>query len=338
MKLSSCLPLIATTAALLLASVATAVEDEAPPSVRQGDGNVELFNQQEQHLSRSLLRSPVEANSRNLVIGGKLCESGTANICICHEDKLRAAFAKAGSNALLPTVIQLCYGSVFTLSTPIDITGKSFSLNCLRPEQCEFNGNNSQVFVGAPVKAIFVFLTISSAESVTNGGAMHLTGGKTRFINLQVKNNFSNATGGAIFVEGPNTELEFSGTIFQDNYANSGGAIAVSNGAKVTSLRSSFLRNNANETGGAVHMDSGTFKAAISLMQNNYAAGSGWDVWMTGKAKLDCALILKSTFCNGKSGVVQDGSGTSSNCRGRGIFKIDPRCPVLKYLADDDFF
>jgi hypothetical protein len=284
---------------------------------------------------------------RDLVIGGILCRNDVPTRCICTLEDLLSAFDKASTDAKRITRIPLCYGSFFELSKPINITGKAFALKCIRPEQCTFQGRNSNLFVGAPLIARFIFLSFEFSEA-NKGGAMHLTGGKTRFINMYVNGNEANETGGAIFVEGPETLLIYSGTIFRDNYSNgTGGVISVANGATVRSIRSSYLENGAETLGGAIYLSGGaSMSLTISLFSDNYATTAN-DIYMTSPngtaagntttktTTMDCAPILKNTFCDGSGGMVTKGS-SSNNCLERGIFRIDPRCALIGLGPSDD--
>jgi predicted outer membrane repeat protein len=297
------------------------------------DNNLEQLDQPP---SSFLRRMTEQITERSLVVGGILCRSGLPAPCICDEAKLRAKFDTASTDAKSPTQIQLCYGTIFRLYEPIDITGKAFSLNCIRPEQCKFRGRGTNIFVGAPIKATFVFLSVEYGEA-EQGGAMHLTGGKTKFINLMVQGNFANTTGGAIYVEGENTELEFSGTIFQDNIGENGAGIAVANGAKVRSLRSSFLRNEATISGGGIHIEGSTVDMAMTLMGGNKAPlGSDFYITSDGSSFVDCSSTLVDTFCGGTEGLATAGSSISdnTNCDSRGDFS-GVRCKVLGHISSE---
>jgi predicted outer membrane repeat protein len=286
---------------------------------------------------------------RDLVIGGMLCRNDIPTRCICTLEDLLSAFDKASTDAKRITRIPLCYGSFFQLTKPINITGKAFSLKCIRPEQCTFRGRNSNLFVGAPLIARFIFLSFEFSEAV-RGGAMHLTGGKTRFINMYVNGNEANETGGAIFVEGPETLFVYSGTIFTENYSNgTGGAISAANGATVRSIRSSYLDNGAETLGGALHLSGGaSMSLSISLFSGNYATTAN-DIYVTSPngtavgntttikatTTMDCSAVLRNTFCDGSDGMVTRGL-LSNNCLARGIFRIDPRCALIGLGPSDD--
>ena len=242
------------------------------------------------------------------------------------------------------TQIQLCYGSYFQLKEPIDITGKSFSLNCTWPEQCRFSAINSNLFVGAPVHGRFVFLMIENSDA-SSGGTFHLTGGKMRFWNLQIQlNKASKGSGGAILLKGKDTELSVRGSIFWNNAASeSGGAIAMMGGAKLNVFRTSFLENTAKELGGALHIgDGGVVDLSWTLWSGNKAS-SGNDMYVerdgaNGGSFVDCSAILFNTFCNGRDGIVgKDDSGQSgTNCESRGRYgHIDHRCGILKLIQRD---
>lgn len=343
MKLVASLAFGLTLASATLLSVVASVEETPSVSSREllqyVERKTDFLDQAPTSYLRSTIADKDKTPERGLLgVANTLCERGVTDGCICEVDELRAAFDSASTDELVPTVIHLCYGSDFLMESPIDITGKAFSLICVRPEQCYFRGSSSNVFVGAPKVATFVFLKIRRGEAV-QGGAMHFTGGKIKFVNLLFSDNFTNTTGGAVYLEGEGTELAFTGTIFQDNIAlGSGAAIAVANGARVKSIRSSYMRNEAEVSGGAIYNDGGFVNMSISLMSNNKAP-SGNDIYITSdetrrapsQVFVDCDKMLVNTFCGGKDGIVEatSGTGSSTNCKERGIFKYDPRCTVL---------
>lgn len=286
-------------------------------------------------------RMPRPREGRNLIIGNILCENEIANICICSLEKFLEAFENASTDEDRPTKIQLCYGSYFPLEAPINITGKSFTLKCIRPEQCVIEGVRSNVFVGAPKNARFVFLSVEFGEGAI-GGAMHLTGGKARFTNLYMYGHEASVTGGAIHLEGPDTVLTTTGTIFKNNnVTGNGGAISLANGATFRSIRSSYLGNAATGSGGGIYNNGGTVKLTFSLFKNNVAPIAN-DLVITSTSNasgvasnVECASLLKTTFCDGFGGVVQSGIGTT-NCFDAGMTR-DLRCTILDVFEDDDF-
>lgn len=285
-----------------------------------------------QRVSRHLL-----PERRRLVIGRILCLAGLANLCICDEQSFRDAIANASEDENFPTLFFICFGIRIELETPVDITNKAISIGCIRPEECYIEGRGQNLFVGAPRSAFFFFLTMEDGQAA-KGGALHLTGGKTRMWNVLLRRNQANETGGAIHVEGAGTELTIQGSITRENVAGmSGGAVSVADGAKVNVFRSSFLDNNATDSGGALFASQGgTMDLSLALLRGNAAATAN-DIYVSDDTGtlVECNTLLGNSFCDGESGIedVNANGDGNTNCDEVGQFGGDLRCTLLDFLG-----
>jgi len=123
--------------------------------------------------------------------------------------------------------------------------------------------------------------TIFSRCSATEGGAVHAIDSSNCSI-WQSSFHLNRAvSGGAVILV--NSQLNGFGTAFTFNRASNGGGLFMSQQSRLSFVNSTFLRNQALETGGAISLrteDTVTIACQIrnSLFQNN-SARYGGKIW-----------------------------------------------------------
>jgi hypothetical protein len=105
-------------------------------------------------MDNNVVASTGEHVSRQLFIPSVSCYLGLKQFrtCLCQEDALRRAVAKAGSSTKTPTAITICAGTI-ELTEALNVTGKSIALSCDAPFYwtCDLSGKGkNRIFEGSP--------------------------------------------------------------------------------------------------------------------------------------------------------------------------------------------
>jgi len=134
----------------------------------------------------------------------------------------------------------------------------------------------------------------TSSGTAGGGGAIHMNAGQLNVENTDFNDNTAASTGGAINVVNFANVINVSGSRFNRNSGNDGGAIH----AKLTSCAmsindSNFTENSANGQGGAVYLQGAGVTSAIDNVKfaNNSASDGG-----AISNKLGSSTIEKSSF------------------------------------------
>lgn len=287
------------------------------------------------------------------------CEGDNINnplrICACTEEEFIAQIARSNPTGipLLKRAVRVCFGVRINITTPIDVTGKSFRMACFPwpiPSTCYVGGLRQEAlgnettkgFVGAPVDIAFNGMVIDefhTADEVSTdvggyGAAFYLTGGTTRFFESQINYN-SGARGAGVFLTGPNTRFEsILGLFMYGNYAYFGGGFYATNGATIKLFGSGLTTNGAYNDGGAIFVTrNATANLRAMVFFNNTAerADIGRDIMVSNSTPttfVDCRSLLgRNNYCNGNIDGIH-GSDKNTNCKTTSInMDMDsPRC------------
>lgn len=147
---------------------------------------------------------------------------------------------------------------------------------------CHFEDNTASL--GGAISAQTAWVYISECEfrgnqasgaSWRGGGAIGTSGGATLNVaNCRFHGNTSSNSGGAISVAGSFDPVHVSNCVFAGNTASRGGALRVHN-ADLQLGNSTIADNNALDTGGAIHLLTGTGEHSAdirnSILWNNSA-------------------------------------------------------------------
>ena len=116
------------------------------------------------------------------------------------------------------------------------------------------------------------------------GGTLALT-----LENVVIKNGYTTANGGGIYIEGGNATLTMNGGTIENNKAEKGGGVYVNSSTFIMNGTAKISGNNASGDGGGVALDGGTFTMNDGTVTGNtavYGAGihvnGGGAVTMTG--------------------------------------------------------
>ncbi len=137
--------------------------------------------------------------------------------------------------------------------------------------------------------------------------ALQLTNSATLLVNgLTIANAVSSTTGAAINVASGNLTVAFS--VFANNAANNGGAVAVATGATATLISSTFAGNTATNDGGAVASLAGATTSVInSTFASNLSGGQGGALFSAAGSTLS---VKTSTISGNQAG--QGGGGIAN--------------------------
>jgi predicted outer membrane repeat protein len=199
---------------------------------------------------------------RTLRRGRRLCRLFLPSNCICREGQLVRTIRQNRQ-------AKICYGTTIKISREIGITGKSFTITCVRPTSNNVNRGNCKIigsgshrlFRGSPSNATFREIDMENG-SASDGGIALLTGGRARFDACTLSHSrATTGNGGAIRISGGT--LEINGTLGNNSAAGEGGAISASGSSTnvvlygfVSSIVNSMEFNNATN-GGALSVVDG---------------------------------------------------------------------------------
>lgn len=180
------------------------------------------------------------------------------------------AIIQAAINAASPgDTIYLCAGT-YDIGTTLALGSKTVTLQGAGAESTILDGGtDTRILIGDTMTVSG--LTFQNGFIVGSGGAiyadMRATVSASRFIN-----NRATQDGGAVFVPPGTTEtLLISSSTFADNRAETGGAVSAWTDAVVTG--STFIRNIADETGGAIWSDTAVIR--LGSFSENHAEYGG---------------------------------------------------------------
>lgn len=218
------------------------------------------------------------------------CYLFNAPTCICRESGLR--------RFLQGDILQgnICSNAQITVSEPLDMTGRNFTLNCnfqlrlfqeVDYQSCviQTNGNVDRIFQGAPVQAKFENILFSAEASggifgiggnQGGGGLFDLRGGDVTFLQTRFHGAATTDDGGALQVSGADTSVEMGLSRFDGNSARNGGAISVTDGAYVELRDVQFRDNTASNDGGAIYINRAQVNVEFTAyFLNNQAESAG---------------------------------------------------------------
>ena len=123
------------------------------------------------------------------------------------------------------------------------------------------------------------------------GGTLALT-----LENLVIKNGYTTANGGGIYIEGGNATLTMNGGTIENNKAEKGGGVYVNSSTFIMNGTAKISGNNASGDGGGVALNGGTFTMNDGTISNNTAAyGAGIHVNGGSKVTMTGGTISDNT-------------------------------------------
>jgi len=138
-------------------------------------------------------------------------------------------------------------------------------------------------------------------NSNNGGGVISALGSNYQAENCEFRNNTATAgNGGAIFLN--NSTAEIRNSIFDNNSAESGGAIFVYNESTVTIDNSEFTRHTAAGQGGAIYADTSTLAISRSKFGDKDTVDSG------NSAPVGGAIYVINSENDGKGVTISDNS------------------------------
>lgn len=240
---------------------------------------------------------------------------------------LRAAIAAANVDAAGSSITFNVSGTITLASRLPVVTDSNFLLISGPAARITIDANGlagshfQALSVQAGASVTLRNLTLTHARATSDGGAI-LNAGTLTIDNCIFQDNWTSATGGAIYNTDPGI-LTIDRSTFQDNQADgSGGAIhnQSSVGAGITTLsidHSTFLHNQSTGSiGGAIHNETPLgemYAIAVinrSLFRNNVAGGYGGAIVQAGGS----STIVNSTFTGNSApagSVVENATGWS---------------------------
>lgn len=267
--------------------------------------------------------------------------------CIYTERELRDAIDAGGT----ATLCQMCQESdIVKLTSEIDITGKSFEVNCLPNDHCipsekcviqSANGDH-RLFSGAPVSAKFSEIGFSYNQQDGDGGVFSLTGGSTTLEKCGFRYNTA-TNGGALFVSGANTRVTLIDTAESNaNRATQDGGFLVATDGSTVVLDGTdpdsiggIGSNWADDQGGFVVAKNGALVELRNMVVQcgNQATDGGDYLYIEDGAFVRCQnvefdLLATSTMgevpppFNSTKGII----GSSDSCKGSKQVGDQPKC------------
>jgi hypothetical protein len=203
--------------------------------------------------------------------------------CACTASELAEAVARVNmtESARDPsTRIALCRSSRIQLCQPINVSFKSIDLRCgggsfwnaLLQRACVIDGNKTtRLFTGqdAALSLHGIVLVNGQAPPNADGGALAVTNSIVKLDSCHLSNHSApNGAGGAVYLDGGS--LNASRTIWINNTAIDGGALAARNDASVTIASNRFIENQAR-AGGAGIFHSVTVSVESTVFMSNRA-------------------------------------------------------------------
>lgn len=173
--------------------------------------------------------------------------------CISTEEDLTAAIQAVPDVVDSPVKLLLCPGTI-TLTSEIDLTGKTFELECFNAtaskksssndKPCRINGRRqTRLFRGGPTFAGFNGIHFTEGESPA-GSIFYVIGGTVALTDC-ILSNSSAADGGAIFVDSEAILLLDRSFLFQNSAENGGAIYSIAGDVRMSGTR--FMSNFASE-------------------------------------------------------------------------------------------
>lgn len=197
-------------------------------------------------------------------------------------------------------------------------------------------GDGGAVFLGSEAKLKITGSEFKDNTAANDGGAIAtrttLQGNATSSLVVEdstFTNNTASATGGAIYANV--SEAKISGSTFEKNSANMGGAVyndahdKNGNVAKIEVTDSSFVNNTATTSGGAMYnAGEATIKAVDSnvVFEGNTANSVANDLYNKSIVNLNAAEGKEIAFKSGIDGVGRN-DGSNLNVKGAGTLLLD---------------
>jgi predicted outer membrane repeat protein len=146
-------------------------------------------------------------------------------------------------------------------------------------------------------------VSIASNSAGNGGGAIFALGGQLSVDEIQINNNSSNGSGGAIVVSGvkPPNPASISRTYFHDNSSNTnGGAIYLDNFSALNLSASTFTRDRASRLGGGVYVD---VLSSLNVLNSTFLGGTHREglVVNSGLANVVFSTILAANLGTGST-------------------------------------
>jgi hypothetical protein len=203
--------------------------------------------------------------------------------CVCTASELAEAVARVSTTDSVhgsSTIIALCRSSRIQLSQPINVSFKSIALRCggrsfwnaLIQRACIIDGNKTTRLLNgqdAVLSLHGIVLVNGQLSPNEDGGALAMTNSIVTLDSCHLSNHSApNGAGGAMYLDGGS--LNASRTVWINNTAVDGGALAVRNNARVTIAYNRFLKNQAR-AGGAGIFNSGTVWVESTMFLSNTA-------------------------------------------------------------------
>ncbi|MFT3743159.1 MAG: choice-of-anchor Q domain-containing protein [Pyrinomonadaceae bacterium] len=247
----------------------------------------------------------VVANSGTLSIVGFDAQFTT----IGGNNQSRIFFAAPGSNLSLAN-LSLRRGN--SVGSQFSGNGGAVALYSARlaVSNCAFYENSSTGNGGAIYDFYLSTVSVSNSDlhdnTAADGGAIFVHGSTLEVTNGSFTNNVTSGGGGAVYHYSGSASILNSS--FSSNSAAGGGGL-YSNGG-VTIANSSFQQNAARtDTGGAIHLEGGSFEITDSRVASNTARFGGGGLYLYfGGAVRRCVIRGNST--NGDGGAITNYFGT----------------------------
>lgn len=154
------------------------------------------------------------------------------------------------------------------------------------------------------------------------GGAIYIPSpaGPLTITSSKFYNNVANDSGGAIYLDnGGGQPVKISGSLFDDNFTNTGdgGALNLGVGGAVgaVTITSTTLRANyAQGSGGAARVSAASLAVTKSVLTYNFANASGGALWVTGPITLTGSTLSHNSATTSGSGVYFTDGSIAKSC------------------------
>lgn len=148
-------------------------------------------------------------------------------------------------------------------------------------------------------------VTIMGNRSVDDSGGLNVNNSQPTFINLRLRNNYTEGLGGGVSIDGNGSNVTFINVLVEANSADvEGGGIYVNQGTEFTLINGTLVGNVASNAGGGLFVN-GNVTASNSIFWDNTAGGNANQI------NIDDALDGFNNLLEGGTAAVT-GSGTSN--------------------------
>jgi CSLREA domain-containing protein len=251
-----------------------------------------------------------------------LCDDGNGRCTL--RAAIENANAAAGDDVIsfnIPTgdpgctagvcTINLGLGGYLFLSTNITIIGPGADKLTVRGSNSA--GLNSSVFVvgivGTTITVTFSGMTISNGNNVVGGG-IQIGGATVNFNDCIISDNFAASGGGIAVVQGSTVNVTRS--TLNNNTTNQGGAgIYIDSSSTANVTNSTITGNSTHAIGGGIHNNMGTVNITNSTINNNFADYGG-GIGGGGTVNITDSTISSNSASTEGGGVYTDTGGTAN--------------------------